>query len=505
MTGRRRSFVSPPFNALQTTAVLVLLATLLAFTAPFVGGLPASDIDDVRVASLSAGDVGTIAATSSSSAAGAKASSGDAAGRGGKTTSSKRKEETSLLQQQVSSENVIRPLENIADRFLKSETVGVVDSIASQAIEAFARFVDGAGLVMVDIIDSLPGTIDRVADTVDGMVRTADDIGRNVAVIVTAPARIVLTSLNPDFNSTLTRRRAPDFTNNEVDSDSSSIRKNGTDKSLDNRTSSRRSSRRRQQSLLSNMFNQRRQSSNDRNLPLLNLFNRNNTSGRNFQQLLSRSIEDFHSGSNVMRARTLGRSRSNNRNDNGDTSDSDILSARGLGRSLLRTSLMSGLDQESGNRPNRPLNFLGFGALGSAFALNNRSRSRGDSSEEREKTVFEKNFEASKTQASIDKLEEEFGGFLGRLLGTIYRNADHIDESFSGGLRRVLGTPPLGENDRRNRFRGLGRSPSSAGVGSSSGGGSDVTTTSTPPPVKFRLTFDDIDPAPARNTAVSLP
>lgn len=31
--------------------------------------------------------------------------------------------------------------------------------------------------------------------------------------------------------------------------------------------------------------------------------------------------------------------------------------------------------------------------------------------------------------------EEEFGGFLGRLLGTIYRNADPIDESISGGLR----------------------------------------------------------------------
>jgi hypothetical protein len=63
-------------------------------------------------------------------------------------------------------------------RFLKSNTVGVVDSIAAEAISALSRFVDGAGLAFVDIIDSLPTAINSMTDAVDGVVRTVDHIGR---------------------------------------------------------------------------------------------------------------------------------------------------------------------------------------------------------------------------------------------------------------------------------------------------------------------------------------
>lgn len=221
-----------------------------------------------------------------------------------------------------------------------------------------------------------------------------------------APARIVLTGR--DFNSTLRRRGALDTRNNEVDNDNFPTTKNGTEKLLGNTATARRNFRRRQESLLSDVFNQRRQNLNNRDSPpLFSLFNRNsNGSGGNIQQIFSRSLDDFTSGSNVIRTRSLGRLRGDNRNSDGNTSDSNIFSTRGLGRSLLRSSLISGAGQESDNRLNRPLNFLGFGTLGSALALNNRTNSRGGSNDEREKTVFEKNFEASKTQASIDKLGE---------------------------------------------------------------------------------------------------
>lgn len=56
--------------------------------------------------------------------------------------------------------------------------MGVVDTIAAEAIGGLARFVDGAGLAVVDIIDSLPTTIERVTDTVDDVVQTVDDFGR---------------------------------------------------------------------------------------------------------------------------------------------------------------------------------------------------------------------------------------------------------------------------------------------------------------------------------------
>ncbi|XP_018024013.1 uncharacterized protein LOC108679797 [Hyalella azteca] len=126
-------------------------------------------------------------------------------------------------------------------------------------------------------------------------------------------------------------------------------------------------------------------------------------------------------------------------------------------------------------------------------------------SQEREPTVFERNFEASKTQASINRLEKEVGSFLGRLLGTIYRNADPIDESLSKGIRRVLGARvPNSTNDTGTTKISAVSAPSDSTKSAESSTGSPVAGT-TRRPFQFRLSFDDIDPAPARNSDHSGP
>ncbi|KAF2352772.1 hypothetical protein FHG87_016471 [Trinorchestia longiramus] len=365
-----------------------------------------------------------------------------------------------------SAENFIRPLENMADRLLKSETVGVVDSITAGAIGALTRLVDGAGLAMVDIIDNLPRTIDNVATTVDGVVQTVDQLGRDVAVIVTAPARVVLTSLNPNATRPFSAERR------------NSRRSSPTERLIDRL----RGRRERRREILRNFFDLEdpyQQHPNDNNVITDSVstasgerrtIRRTNTPRTPPHGTVPAPNGGLRSLLNIFRP-PLNRSNGVER----VTAANSI--ARALGRSLFATQAsLRQAEQSSGSKE--------------------RDSKTRPESQERRQSVFERNFEASKTQASINRLEKEVGSFLGRLLGTIYRNADPIDDSLSKGIRQVLGAPP--EGNRPSPSTSPSSSSSAEGVNSSA----PLTSTTTKSPFKFRLSFDDLDPAPARHAAL---
>lgn len=371
--------------------------------------------------------------------------------------------------QPVSHEDVLRPLENMADRFLRSQTAGVFDLLTARAIEGIARLVDGAGQAMVTLVDRLPSAIDRAADTMDEVVRRADNIGKEVAVMVTAPARVVMAGLDrrdrpnrlvrrPNTASTVSLNAGtpafsiglpvlPDFLFDNTASNfipgssddliiiGEGVPANEVEELELQLEEEKTEGKRRIDTIEGSVVGEE-------------LERDTRSSPHHTQAEENQTHED-----NVVEEPT---ERIKKENNNKNRNSSNI------------------------RRRRPPFPFLSSLNLG----INRR---RNPNEPEREKNVFERNFENSKTQQSILKLEEEFGGFLGRLIGSVYKNVDDIDASLSQGIMRVIGdVRRSNSSDSRNPTRRVKPTP---------------TTTQYP----FRLSFDDVEPAAVKNTVLHAP
>lgn len=246
-------------------------------------------------------------------------------------------------------------------------------------------------------------------------------------MIVTAPARVMLTSLNPEYQDRFIRRNA---TSDHHDSQivATEERQNiiitrtpapvmSLREALDVRSSSLWES-------FEERNNIKRNSVHERNaVALMNLINHRR---RTEVPIFTRSVENFNSRPNVVRARHLSTTRET------PSTETNLLFTNSLtpiqeGQSLQNepTAILARAFSPSSSASNAPTEFpefiasadssqidtrrplspliRGFGSLlGENLLINMRNRQ--NDTDTRQRTVFERNFQSSRTQASITKL-----------------------------------------------------------------------------------------------------